>query len=210
MKKLIFVLIFLFVNCFAHEHWIDLENSAPSVGTKTKVFVKSGHNFPKSEFVLGKNLLKELKVISPNKKIISYQLDIEKDARSCFVVFDSSGSYVLYFVVSRPPENEEVYFGKSIINIGKQTEVSNVGSKLEIIPYGEFKQNNKIKLQVLFDKKPIKTTISVSVEGKKNFFVQTNNEGVVELELKYPKRYLITTSYKKYGCSLTFFVGEKQ
>jgi hypothetical protein len=211
MKRKLFTLLFIISTnflCFAHEHWIDLETFEPNLGQKTKVFVRSGHNFPKGEFVLGKNLLKELKVLTPDKKLQTFLLEQEKDARTAYVVFNTNGSYILYFVVSRPPENEEVYFGKSIVNIKEQTSVSTkVGNKLEIVLKQEGLQiNKKIPFQVLFEEKPTKTTVSVSIDGKKNFFVQTDKEGIGYLELKYPGKYLLTTSYKKYGCSLTFFV----
>ena len=211
MQKKLFILIFaIFTNfiCFAHEHWIDLETFAPTLQQKVKVFVRSGHNFPKGEFVLGKNFLKELKVLTPDKKLQTFLLEQEKDARTTYVVFDTTGSYVLYFVVCRPPENEEIYFGKSIVSIKQQNIISTpVGSKLEIVFKQESVQiNNKILFQVLFEGKPIKTTVSVSIDGKKNFFVQTDKEGVFNLDIKYPGKYLLTTSYKKYGSSLTFFV----
>ncbi len=211
MRKKVFISIFLvFVNafCFAHEHWIDLETFEPQVGQKIKVFVKSGHNFPKGELVLNKRFLKEIKLITPDKNTKSYELEQEKDARTTYIVFDTTGSYVLYFSVTRPPEDEEVYFGKSVVSIKERSDViSEVGSKLEIVSkQTNIQLNKKAVFQVLFDKKPIKTTVSVSIEGKKNFFVQTDKNGVFYLDIKHSGRYLLTTSYKKYGCSLTFFL----
>lgn len=211
MKKL-FILSFFITSTFvyAHEHWIELENFQPQIGQNIKIFVKSGHNFPKGEFVVSEKLLKKIKVCLVNKnEVKEYVLNTEKDSKFANVVFDSTGTYVISFVIAKPPKDEPVYFGKSIVSIGAEVnEIKRDGnSLLEILPgKGNLELNEKVKFKVFYNGNPVKTTINISIDGKKNFFLQTNKDGEFSLELKNHGKYLLTTSYGKYGCSLTFFV----
>ncbi len=213
MKELVILFLFMVsvsIVAYAHEHWIDLEDFQPKVGQNIKIFVKSGHNFPKGEFVIDERLLKEIKVYQVNKnETKNYLLNKTKEARFANVVFDSTGTYIISFTITRPPKDEPIYFGESVVNVGDVAEEIKKEESflLKILPVrNNFVLHDKIQFKVFYNGNPVKTTINVSVDGKKNFFLQTNKNGEFILELKSSGKYLLTTSHGKYGCSLTFFV----
>ena len=215
MRKLFFTgaIIFLFCsNAFSHEHWINLENFYPIRGEKTKIFICSGHYFPKSSTVLGERLLHDTKVISPEGKEYLYKTEEKRNHRVGEVIFESTGTYIITFSLKRPPLKEPEYWAKSIVIVEKENKDETfykVGDGLEIVPrekISTLKKGEELPLILLYKGKPVESTLSVSVEGKKNFFLRTKKNGTAMLKIKREGRYLITAAYRGKGCSLTFCI----
>lgn len=209
IKKLIFtillnLLIFNFVS--SHEHWIDLENFPVSVGGKTKIFVCSGHRFPKSEEILSERIFDKLKIISPEgeEKFLETVVDKKLKMRVAEFSFDKEGTYLILFSLQRPPLRKTLYIAKSIVVIGKWSDPKYVvGHGLEIVAEKEFS-----KIRILYEGKPISLTAFVSFNGNKNFYLKTDKNGYLPLKITLPGKYLITAEYRSVGTSLTFFVPE--
>jgi|YNPNPStandDraft_1061719.scaffolds.fasta_scaffold17607_6 uncharacterized GH25 family protein len=218
MRKLKFlagVVFLLLVNfCYSHEHWIDLENFQPVVGEKIKVFACSGHSFPKSNEILGERVFDGLRVITPDNKEIVYETKPDKDlnARVSEVIFEKEGTYIVLFLLKKPPLKTPSYIAKSLVTVGAGKGLTyRLGSGLEIVPEKEIsklKIGEELLLNIFYDNKPVDLTASISINGKKNFFLKTDKGGRLVLKLKSSGKYLITTSYKGTGTSLTFYIAE--
>jgi len=200
---------------FCHEHWIDLENFSPSIGEKTKVFACSGHSFPKSNEILSERVFNGFKVISPDNKEEFYatKTDEKSKTRVVEVVFDKEGTYVILFSLQKPPLKNPLYTAKALVNVGQGKIPKNIlKNGLEIVPEKEISQlkiGDELPLKIIYDEKPISLTTSISIDGKKNFFLKTNRDGELLLKIKLPGRYLITSNHKGIGASLTFFINEE-
>ncbi len=208
MKKIFFaILVLLFYNFgFSHEHWVDLENFSPSVGEKTKIFACSGHYFPKSDEVLSERVFNGFKIIDPDgkEKILETNPDNKLKSRVAEFTFDKEGTYIILFSLQRPPLKKQLYIAKSIVVVGKWTELKyQPADGLDIVVEKNFSQ-----IKVLYEGKPVSLTVSVSINGKKNFYLRTNKDGYLPLKITSLGKYLITAEYKGVGTSLTFYISE--
>ncbi|MBA7495464.1 hypothetical protein ES702_06051 [subsurface metagenome] len=217
MRKLSLVWMFVFLLCssaVSHEHWIDLEEFYPLPGEKTIVSICSGHYFPKSSVILADRLLHDMRIISPDKKEYTYETRDEKNRRVAEVVLKSAGIHLISFSLKKPPVKEPLYFAKSIVLVGELTEdkVSyTLGCLIEIVPekdISRLKKGEELPLRLLYKGKPATSTFSISLDGKENFFLRTNKDGLALLKVTTLGRYLITAHYKGKGCSLTFCIRE--
>ncbi|MFN3966162.1 MAG: DUF4198 domain-containing protein [Endomicrobiia bacterium] len=214
MKKLFCILEFLLFYgfSFSHEHWIDLENFKISAGQKTKVFACSGHSFPKSSEILSERVFNGFKVITPDEKEKFFETKPDKKlkARVAEITFEKEGTYIILFSLERPPLKKSLYTAKALVTVSKGTEPKYISkSGVEIIPQKEISQlkiGEELPISIFYDGKPIITTASISINGKKNFFLKTNKNGQLTLEIKSSGKYLVTANYKSIGSSLTFFV----
>ncbi|MEW6557867.1 MAG: DUF4198 domain-containing protein [Elusimicrobiota bacterium] len=199
---------------FCHEHWIDLENFRPSIRETTKVFACSGHNFPKSDVILSERVFNGFKVITPENKEKLYKTKPDKNLNVIVseVFFEEEGTYIILFSLQRQPLKNPIYTAKSLVTVGQGNELKYfLKCGLEIVPEKEVSQlklGEELPIKIFYDGKPVSLTASISINGKKNFFLRTNKDGQLILKIKSSGKYLITTSYKGIGSSLTFFISE--
>lgn len=216
MKKIFLILVFFLFSkiSFSHEVWIDLENFTPEKNEKTKIFICSGHYFPKSEQAIDEKILHNTKIITPSRKVFEYSTKKSKNLREGEYRFEEEGTYLILLSIKRPVTQEPVYLSKAIVSVGRESDFQYTAEQeLEIIPLKNIsliKKGDTLPLKILFDRKPAKVTLNISVEGKKNFSISSNEKGEAELKINNFGRYLIFTNYKGKGCSLTFYVGEKK
>jgi hypothetical protein len=197
----------------AHEHWIDLENYRPVQGETTGIFVCSGHYFPKSAAALSERVLCDTKVLCPDGKTRDYVTTEEGTMRSGEFQCRSGGTHLFSFCLKRPPLTEPEYRAVAIAS-GEGEDGDSIaygtGEGLEIRPrgtVGRLEKGDTVPLQLLFDGEPVASSLSVSIEGEKNFTLQTSREGSANLPLKMEGRYLVTARHHGKGCSLTFRIG---
>ena len=65
------LLLFFLLACrplLGHDHWIDAETFCPKPGEKVKLYICSGHNFPKSNFSLSDQVIFEPTITGPGCK----------------------------------------------------------------------------------------------------------------------------------------------
>ena len=231
MRKLLLtgILVLLFhSSAFSHGHWIDLENFYPAQGEKTVIFICSGHSFPASSFALGERLLSDTGITHPSRsqrRILdtaplndmeeyTYTTKGGKKRRAGEFVFETKGTHLVRFSLKKPPLKEPIYCAKSIVLVGNQSEDNisyALASQIEVVPEKNIftlTKGERLPLRLLYDGKPVRSTFSISIEGKKNFFLQTNKDGLALLKITRQGRYLITSHYKGKGCSLTFRIRE--
>jgi uncharacterized GH25 family protein len=214
MKTKIFlvtILLFLFpIISFSHEYWIDIQNFSPKPNEKVKIFISSGHYFPKSEGVVSERLLSDTKIITPEGEEIVYETREEKNRRVGEFTFKEAGRYIILFSLKKPQEETPLYCGKSIVLVGEQEELNYTsGRYIEIIPLkgiSSLKKGEILPIKILYNKQPIKVTFNISIEGKKNFSISSDEEGIAKLKIDRSGRYLITANYKGKGASLTFYI----
>ena len=206
----ILVLLLLFSGGSAHEHWIDLEDFSPGVGDSVGIFICSGHYFPRSKHVLGDRLLCDMKVIGPGGKEQGFSTAQVEEKRAGRFVFDVGGTHIVTFSLRRPPLKEPEYRATSLVCVGDgesaETKFDN-GTGLEIVPGKNpcaLDRDEKLPLQLLYLGKPVGSTLSISIEGEKNFFLRTHESEPALLDARRPGKYLVTAHYRKKGCSLTF------
>ena len=217
MRKLSLVWMFVFLlssSALSHEHWIDPEDFYPVPGEKTVISICSGHYFPKSSFALANRLLDDTRIIGQDGKEYAYETRSEENRRVGEFSFESAGIHLITFSLMKPLLKELLYSAKSIVLVGKPTEDKisyTTGCLIEIVPGKDIfslKRDEELPLKLLYNGKPTRSTFSISVNGKKNYFLQTNREGIARLKITAKGRYLITSSYKGKRCSLTFCIRE--
>lgn len=216
MKIKFFVLICLFSLSYTHEIWIDLDNFYPTKQQKVKIYACSGHSFPKSDEIISEKFFDGFKVTN-QKEEFSIKPKLEKQTNTLLAEFKTKeeGSFVAYFFI-RKPQSKPLYYAKAIFAVEDSTsEVSSTiinKETLEIVLSknpSQIKLKDKLEIKTFFEEKPISTTLYIQPENKKPFYITTNKEGTAYLEIKTPKRYLISSTYKGFTASLVFFVKEK-
>lgn len=223
MRKLLLltgIVMFLFylsvsASARAHEHWIDLESFYPVKGEKTKIFICSGHYFPKSSFALSERLL-HTQVIKPDKEIIVYKTMEEKNRRVGEVVFESTGTYIIRFFLKKPQLKEPLCWANSIAIVEAEnddTTFYSLGDGLEIVPQKKIsglRKGDRLPLILLYNGKQVSSTLSISPEVGKSYFMRTEKGRPALIKIKHEGRYLIRANYKGKGCSLTFYVRKPE
>jgi len=213
-KRLLALLFFVPGLALAHEYWIALEHYPPALAQAVKVVLGGGHSFPQSDIALSDRVLQETYLFTPDGKKLTYPSVEEKGRRVGEITLALEGEYLLSFSVQRPGQSEPQYCAKAIIVAGKggKGKLSyQTGCILEIVPESEISSlrvGGELRLKVLYQGQPIRGTLQVSIEGKKNFFVQTDSQGMARLALSRPGRYLMTVSHQSKGSSLSFYLGE--
>ena len=102
---------------------------------------------------------------------------------------------------------------KSIILTGMETEPVNYssGGGLEIVPcigLSEINVVDDMPLRILYNNEPVKGTLSISIDGKKNFSLKTDADGRTTLSVKRSGDYMLYVTRGSQGSSLTFHIGE--
>ena len=232
-KKILTTIIIIFIAsaALAHEHWVDVTDYLPKLEDKIRVYITSGHSFPLGEFILGEKLLIDTKIITPERKEITYSTKEDKKGvkrLSDEIALTATGIYLVRFNLKKPQVKEPLYYAKSIIHLSKvvidkefNPASYTLGSYLEIIPQQlltTLKKDDELTLKVLCDNKPLKETLEIGVKlpsekpedkpsaAEKNFTVKSDRDGIARLKISYPGKYLVTLDAKGTGCSLTFYI----
>ncbi len=212
MKK-IFIILFLtatLVNVFSHIHWIDVDNFNPELNDKIEIMICSGHYFPKSSFALNEKLICETKLFDEIGEKFYTVISSEKYLIGNFIFADDE-TKLITFQLKKPQMKDPLFWAKSIIYGCNDSGNYLLGKGLEITPLSKISlinKNDKLPLKITFNGKPVQTSLAVSIDGKKNFFLKINKEGMGYLNVKKVGKYLLSCENNGKECSLTFFIKD--
>lgn len=212
MKKIFSFLFFTAILSsilISHELWMFSSNYHPEVNREVKLFVCSGHNFPKSNFLIKKNLIKEIYVKTPATKS---DLTFSNNKRVWESQFSPKKSiiYISVFSLVKKKNSEPFFWGRAIIETKGSDNVKFdylTGEGLEIVPLDKISTvipGGQLQLQTLFKGKVVKFSGKISLNGGKNIFLNSDKSGIVKIKKVKTGTYLVTARYKDKGCSLTF------
>jgi uncharacterized GH25 family protein len=213
----IFFTVFMFLPPFsqAHDFWLDVSTITPPLDSVLEVYVHGGHSFPESSIAVSERLLGDINIKYSDSKVIKKRAI--KDKKLLKVSFDVEKvePSLLYFTLKKPPKNKIVYVSKTILSSKEMSLASKpLGKIFELVPdfssNEKLKKGNTLKVKALFNGKPIKITLAISANGKKNFYSRIDSKGSAKIKLPYPGSYLITASYKGVGTSMVFFVEDEK
>jgi len=194
----------------AHEHWVDLETFYPAIGETNRISICSGHSFPKNSILLRKSLLHNLKVFLPDGKATAFKTTSQDKRWITDFVFKTEGVVIVSFSLKKPQIEEPLYRATAIVicgNTDKDKASYSTGKGLEIVPTGKLSQAKKtgtLQLILLSNGKRVSARLTILPEHGKNTILSTTEKRPAELKITKGGRYLVTTSYKGKGCSLTF------
>ncbi len=196
----------------AHEHWMDLSQFHAAKNSEVTITIASGHRFPESKMALNDVIINQCDVIK-GKGSTPFTTRAKEKKRTGRFEFKEDGVFLVETNLKRPQVKEPLYYARAIILVGEQTgthkdEIYKTGKGLEIVPLGNLetmKANDTLRLAVYYKGERVKRTCSFSTANGKQFFLTPKTDGTVELKIgKKEKKYLVTTSHKGIGCSLTF------
>ena len=212
MKKYLLIVFIIVLNTliFSHYHWLKVSNYHPGINEEIKVYICSGHHFPKSTLAL-KNTLIYQPLLYHNGVQTAYKTIKDQKYRRGKIKITDTGLHILSFALKRPQQNEALYYSKLILNWNQSKKFDPqkymTGADLEIVPQNslvKIKENADFKFMVYYRKKIVKTNCNVSVEGENVIYLHPDKDNILDFKIKRGKIYLISTSYKGKGCSLTF------
>ncbi|MEA3306447.1 MAG: DUF4198 domain-containing protein [Elusimicrobiota bacterium] len=220
VNKLFLPLFFIALMFFSsvsqgHDFWIDVSSFTPKVNSLLKTSINGGHSFPKSSIAVSRRLLSDIIIkYSDGKEIQKTAKKLKKAWELSFDIKKTAPS-LLYFSLIKPPKNKTVYIAKTILSSKNMSPAAKaLGTVFELVPEfsskEKLKKGESIKVKALFNGKPIKITLAVSANGKKNFYARIGSEKTAKVKLPYAGTYLITASYKGIGTSLVFFVEDEK
>jgi len=212
MKKisvLFIMFVFSALIIFSHELWMFTDNFHPGNGKQIKLFICSGHDFPKSNFKIKRSLIKDVFIKNSEKRSDIIIKSEGKHWESYFPIKNRS-TYIAVFTLVKKGKTEPFFWGRVLIAPFDPTKKESeyiTGEGLEIIPLNnisQLKENDTLELKALFNGEPVKFNGKISVDGRKNIFLSSNKTEPVKLNKIKKGIYLVTTSFKGKGCSLTF------
>lgn len=209
-KQVQFVLVLLMGFLSAHDYWIDSNHFTAEPEQSVTIYLCGGHYFPESILAVKDKLVFKTCIIDPSGNSIPFETVKDNKRRRGAVTFTKQGTHLAVAVLKRPQLKEPEYWMKAIFIVGSETVDTSgykIGEGLEVVPnknISTLKSADNLPLQALFNGDSVQGTFTVSIGGKKNLFLRTDNEGRANLPVKRGGKYLITFSHKGKGCSLTF------
>ena len=212
MRKILPIFIYIFFSTsiiFSHELWMFTDNFHPNEGKQIKLSICSGHYFPKSNFKIKKSLIKDVFIKNSEKRSDIIIKSEGKHWESSFSIKNGS-THLAVFTLVKKGKTEPFFWGRALIEPLNPTRKKSeyiTGEGLEIIllnNISQLKENDTLELKALFNGEPVKFNGKISVNGGKNIFLSSDNTEPVKLNKIKKGIYLITTSFKGKGCSLTF------
>jgi hypothetical protein len=210
------LIVCLACSAWAHEHWVDLEDFHPAAGATSKVFVCSGHGFPKSSTLLKKRLLHDLTARVAGGEAVPYEIRQDGKRWTGEVAFKTAGVSIVSFSLKRPPLKEPLYQARTIVVVGggkdDETQYGTMPG-LIIVPGSqihELKKGDELPLTVLYNGERVKARLTISPAGGRSSFLRTTTDRAALLKINKGGRYLVTTDYKGKGASLLFSVKLKE
>lgn len=213
MKRTLTILLIFLVTplmthgvCYSHEHWIDIQNFNPKPGERVTIFACSGHEFPKSSQILSPRVFEGMRITRPDgsERVLESRPDEVSKALVTEFTPDHEGTYVVLFTLRKPPANQVIYVAKALFSVGRKTPTEHrYGTGLEFAV-----EESPLRIRVLEDGVPVSLTVSVSIDGRKNFFLKSARDGTVPIKTDQSGRYLLTANRMGKGASLTFYIPE--
>lgn len=213
MKKFIITLLLFTGFLFAHENWLMTDQFITDPGKTITVYLCGGHYFPESGFAVKDKLVYKTVVVSPGGDTTAFKTTIDGKRRRGEIILTEKGAYQVVAILKRPQKKEPEYWMKSVILTGTETGPTNYasGQGLEIVPgigLSKVTIGDDLPLRILFNNEPVKGTLSISIDGKKNFSLKTDAGGRTTLSVKRSGNYMLYVSRGSQGSSLTFHIGE--
>ena len=197
----------------AHEHWIDADDFYPAAGETGKVFICSGHSFPKSNMTLKDRVLRSAEIIKPDARKTPLKTIEDGGQRSGEVVFETNGVHIITFELKQPQMKEAMHWAKSIIIADGNDDDArySVGQGLEIVPgirISTLRKGDKAPLIVRYNGEQVKARVMILPERGNSVSLSTTEQRPASLSLSHDGRYLVSANYKGKSCSLTFVVRQ--
>ncbi len=213
MKKFIIALLSFTGLLFAHENWLMTDQFITAPGETVTVYLCGGHYFPESGFAVKDKLVYKTYFIAPGGDTTAFKTTVDGRRRRGEITIAEKGTYQVVAVLKRPQKKEPEYWTKAVIVSGGKTEPVNYasGKGLEIVPetgISKLNPGDSLPLRILYNNTPVKGTVSVSIDGKKNFTRKTDGDGRTILTIKRSGTYMLYVTRGAQGSSLTFYIGE--
>ena len=205
-------MLVLVSHAHAHEHWIDLDHFSLDVGEAARVYVRSGHYFPKGGKKLSEKVMQGVALRAPDGQTLAIETAaVEKEWLGTFSP-EVQGAYVIAFTLKRPRAPEPNYEGKAILVAGPGGDSPDnyaLGSGLELIPgkkVSELKPGDELPISLALDGVSIEGELAIVPEKGKSSVARTSADQPALVKLRDAGRYLVSASIKGRGCSLVFHV----
>ncbi len=213
MYRLLIVFLLLGGLLPAHENWLMPEQFSAAPGQTVTVRLCGGHYFPESSFAVKDKLVYQTVVISPAGDTTAFSTTALKKYRRGEITLPEEGLYQVLAILKRPQKKEPEYWMKTVVQAGtgNQSLAFSAGNGLEIIPgrsLGTLRVGDELPVQVLYHQAPVQGSLSISIDGRKNYTVKTGETGRTTLHIKRAGRYLLFLTRGSQGSSLTFQAGE--
>lgn len=118
--------------------------------------------------------------------------------------------------MKKPQLKEPSCWANSIASVEAEnddTTFYSLGDGLEIVPQKKIsglRKGDRLPLILLYNGKQVSSTLSISPEDGKSYFMRTEKGRPALIKIKHEGRYLIRANYKGKGCSLTFYVRKPE
>ena len=191
----------------AHEHWILLERD----GDCASVRICSGHAFPASEMQLAERLLTGTVLIDPEGVAASFPPKAEGLFWRADVTCDRPGVWAAEFALQRPLETAPLHRGRSLLIAGALDDPARYadGKGLEIVPLAPLsgvKPGDYLSVALHLDGVPMAGRIAVTPVDGPIAYYSTGRNRSADIRLRSSGAYLLTTTHRGRGFSLTFSV----
>ena len=221
MKKALATMLFALLAfpavLFGHEHWITVDDFSPQQGASGRFYICSGHDFPRSQHLLGDRILHRARLVPPRGSDIPLSSLAAADGklRTGDVRYGTQGVHLLCFELKKPQVDSPLFWAKAIVIVGETDDVSayTAGKGLEVVPLAALsaaRAGGEIPLAVFRDGKRVAATLNIIPEHGKSSILRTSEERPAQLKLKRAGRYLITCSHAGKACSLLISISAEE
>ena len=198
----------------AHQHWIDTDNFYPSPGDTDRVYVRSGHYFPKAALKPAQNVLRGVVVRAPDGQTIPLTVEAGEKQWLGSLLPQAQGVYLVTFSLGPARAPQPKYEAKAILVVGTGGDSADsyaLGTGLELIPgraISELKPGDELPVSLALDGVPVAGELEVIPADGRSVVTKVSADQPALLSLRKAGRYLVTASIKGRGCSLVFYVRE--
>ena len=198
----------------AHQHWTDFTTLYPTPGETDSLYVRSGHNFPKTTLKVSEKVMQGVTVRTPDGQTLAVDVDAAKKQWLGALRPAGLGVYLVTFTLKRARAPKPSYEAKTILVAGAEDDAPEkygLGSGLELIPgrvVSGLRPGDELPISLVLDGVPVGGELEVVPEDGKAVYPKTSPEQPAMFIVKTPGRYLVTGSIKGRGCSLVFQVRE--
>ena len=205
-------MLVLVSHAHAHEHWIDLDRFYPGAGETVRVYVRSGHYFPKSALQLSEKVMQGVILRTPEGQTLEVETAAADKEWLGTLSPKEPGVYVLAFALKRSRAPEPNYEGKAILVAGPGGDLPDnyaLGHGLELIlgkRVSELKPGDELPISLALDGVSIEGELAIVPEKGKSSVARTSADQPAVVKLRDAGRYLVSASVKGRGCSLVFHV----
>jgi hypothetical protein len=204
--------VLLAVDAPAHEHWVDVISFYPDLGETLEVTVCSGHDFPKSSYLLEDRVVDGLRVWNASLAPRLLQSVAREKSRTAALPVEDDGVYVLKLTLKRPRAKEPNFEAKAIVVVNPLKDDPDryaLGEGLELVPHealSAVRPGDTLSVSLVLESEALDGSLEVIPETGRSSFVRTHAERPGLIPIRKPGRYLVSAQVGGRGCSLVFDV----